>query len=285
MLIKEALNSAKERLEKAGVDSPGLDSEYLAAYVLGKTRSQLPLMWRELAEETFIEKFSKLVDRRCSREPLQYILTSWGFMDFDLAVGPGVLIPRPETEELVEKVIQIIKKKEYKKFLFADVGTGPGTIGIALARAFPQSVGILSDISNEALEFAQKNVQDCGVDSQISICQQSLIGAFAHEKFELIVSNPPYIDAVDMPELMPEVRDFEPWLALDGGYEGLDLIKELLPQAEACLKFGGVLAIEHGHGQREAILKLASKYQFKVLVEGTDLFKNERYLIWEKYKR
>ncbi len=282
MLIKEILNSAKEQLEKAGVDSPGLDSEYLAAFVLNISRSQLPLMWREQAKEPFIKRFSGLLERRIAREPLQYILSSWGFMDFDISVGPGVLIPRPETEELVEKVTSILKQKGYSRFKFADIGTGPGTIGIAISKCFPESFGILSDISFEALKFAQKNAEDCKVGKRVAILQQGLLGALVANEFDLIISNPPYIDTAEMPDLMPEVRDYEPWLALDGGIAGLELIHKLIPQAEKSLKSNGILAIEHGHGQRSDIVKFASDFSFKILVEGTDLFKNERYLIWEK---
>jgi release factor glutamine methyltransferase len=284
MLIGELIKIAREKLFEAGVESPGLNADYLAAYALGIDKRNLIMHRTQTATPEFETCFAELVARRVKREPLQYILGTWGFWDFELQIGPGVLIPRSETEELVEALIKEIKANDISNSLnFIDVGTGPGTIGIALAREFSDSKGLLLDYSDTALKFAQLNVDSFPELSQrIIVKKNNLLGSIEEKKYNLIVSNPPYIDHKDMEELMPEVRIFEPGIALDGGESGLELIEILIGQAIRVLTPNGLFAIEHGHGQRTEILKLAEKVGFKLLIAADDISGFERYIIWRK---
>lgn len=245
-------------------------------------------MWNELPGDKFEEEFSRLIQRRSQHEPLQYILGSWSFLDFSVKTSSGALIPRPETEEVfLAAVRQIEAMKLPEDFVFADVCTGTGVLGIAMARTFPQAIGWLSDISPEALKVATENLKfsDADLSDRINLVRADLLEAFLPESMNVIVANPPYVNSGDMSGLMPEVKEFEPALALDGGVNGLDFIEKLLFQASLCLKSNGLLVFEHGHGQRSDIYALLAEHdEFKVLCAGDDLCGRERYFILQLSK-
>ncbi len=278
--LKNVLIEARKKLVDAGIDDAASNVDLMAASILQTDRGRLPLLWHEPCESAFIESLMTMVQRRCQHEPLQYILGSWSFLDFVVNTGPGALIPRPETEELFVDLSGYIEKFILNKnFLFADVCTGTGILGVALARKFPSSHGWLSDISNDALNIAKSNLELVeNWPDRLGLLRADLLSSFASAVFEVIVANPPYVCSSDMAGLQPEVRDFEPALALDGGENGLDLIGKMLEQACFCLKNGGLLAFEHGHGQRNDILSIIPP-SFEVLKTADDLCGRERYMV------
>jgi len=283
--VAGVMGEVMNRLEEAGVEDVRINAAWLVARVLGVPRARLPAMNLDPFPAAACAPLEALVARRQRGEPLQYLLGEWGFLDFDLEVGPGALIPRYETEEWVEFLIGFLGKRcGPRPFTFADIGTGTGAIGIALARAFPAARGVLVDLSAEALALAGRNLLRCGLDPQdgrVGLVQCSLTDGLAGGAFDLLVSNPPYIDVDELERLQVEVIGYEPRLALDGGFHGLDVIRPLLDRSRRCLKPGGWLGFEHGFGQRPRIL--ASLPAGLRLVEAVnDLEGRDRFLLLER---
>ena len=281
--IRQILSEGRKRLESACVEDASLSADLLIAFVLNTERARLPLLWEDNAPPEAVERFFALVQRRIAHEPLQYLLGTWSFLDFSVKVGPEALIPRPETEELLLAVVAEIERARFRPdFTFVDICTGSGVLGIALARKFNQATGWISDISAEALRIAAQNlaINLPGQRSRVAALQGDLLSTFAENSLDLVIANPPYICSADISGLMPEVRDFEPILALDGGPDGLELIRTIFVQAVKCLRPGGILAFEHGHGQRQSILALAKGFgAFSLIDAADDLCGCERYVI------
>ena len=278
--IKALLNDSVQTLEKAGIEDAKLNVNLIASKALGVEYTKLPLHWSETPSDTFINQFQQMVARRLAHEPLQYILGEWSFLDFEINTLPGALIPRPETEEVFLAAVEAIKANSIKSnFKFADVGTGTGILGLAMAKYFPESLGYLVDISEEALKIAESNLMKFSeLKSRLSLIKSDLLEAFTPDSLDVIISNPPYIDTEDIKGLMPEVVDYEPHLALDGGENGLIIINKLLNQAEKVLKNNGLFIFEHGHGQRAGLKKIISSC-WNIIKEGNDFANNERYFI------
>ena len=204
--------------------------------------------------------YQRLLERRLTFEPIQYILGEVEFYGLTLRVTPAVLIPRPETELLVEAVLERIDKTQALQII--DIGTGSGTIAIALAAHLPQSRITAVDLSAEALAIASENARLNHLEDRIHFLESDLLAALPTDQLmDAIVSNPPYIPQADAPTLHPQVRDFEPKLALFAGEAGFDIYQRLIPQALPRLKPNGLLALEIGHGQRDAIAQLLSPWQ------------------------
>lgn len=194
------------------------------------------------------DQLEVMIERRSKNEPIAYIVGTQPFWDLEFFVDSNVLIPRPETEILVEKAIELIKKQGLR--LVADIGTGSGCIAITLAKHLPQIKVIAIESSPKALEVAKKNAKKYGVEKQIEFIQGNFLEPIKGRQVDLIVSNPPYIPSKDLETLMPDVRDFEPHQALDGGSDGLDFIRKLLKANTKHLIF------EFCFGQSPAIRKL-----------------------------
>ena len=278
--IKETLNIALRDLEAAKIDDAKQNVNLIASKALNIEYTKLPLYWNQPVSDDFYKNFHAMLERRLKHEPLQYILGEWGFLDFDIKVGEGALIPRPETEEVFLAAAEAIKANSIKSdFKFADVGTGTGILGLAMAKYFPESIGYLIDISEEALKIAKSNLRKYSeLKSRLNLMKSDLLEVFQADSLDVIISNPPYIDSEEVKSLMPEVVDYEPHLALDGGVNGLEIIAKLLKQAEKVLKNNGLLIFEHGHGQRESLKKIFSSC-WSIIKEGKDFANNERYFI------
>ncbi|MBF0503118.1 MAG: peptide chain release factor N(5)-glutamine methyltransferase [Candidatus Riflebacteria bacterium] len=283
MTVREALQKIERLLTDGGVPEPHENAEFLVASVLDCKRGQLPLLKSLNLPDTAAEKLELLVRRRLAREPLQYLLGEWPFLDITLYVAPGALIPRPETEEWVDRLsVMFLARTGDKPFKFADIGTGTGAIGLELSARFKNASGLLIDRSSEALDIASVNLaRHPDLARRLQLLQANLLDAVRINSFDLLVSNPPYIDQNDIPTLQPEVRLFEPTLALDGGCEGLELCQRLLYTAGSRLRQHGLFAMEHGHGQRAALLRAPSP-GLNFLQAYDDLEGRERALIWEK---
>jgi len=240
----------------------------------------LPLYWQEAVTPEFTDRLTRMVQRRCVNEPLQYILQTWSFLDMTLATRPGALIPRPETEEVFAAAVQAIEHSDLSQnFCFADIGTGTGALGLALARHFKIARGLLIDISPAALAVACENLLAYAeLKDRVWLMQSDLLSALQPASLQVIISSPPYINSGDIATLMPEVRDHEPHLALDGGIDGLLVIERLLMQAAEKLVPGGLLILEHGHGQRQGIINIIDE-SWGSYCAGDDLCGCERYFI------
>jgi release factor glutamine methyltransferase len=256
MQIKALISEGKAQIETAGYSS--VDAEILLAHLLGLTRMELhnPIaLERALAEvtdeSTIVDGYTELVKRRCNHEPVQYLTGSAGFRNLDLAVGPGVLVPRPETEGLVEEVLKHIANLPGPVSVI-DLGAGSGAMAISIATEAPNTHVIAVEKSLDAIEWLKQNV--AFYDESIRIVQGDVADVLEGVKCDVVVANPPYVP--DSQPLPKDVANFEPAIALFGGPDGLELPKRFIDAAARLLKAGGLLAIEHTETQGEAIAKL-----------------------------
>ena len=259
--VREALTRAAGQLAAHPDLRPTAvrDATVLLMHGLGLDRAALIAHPERSLTREQLADIQRLVERRLRFEPIQYILGTQEFYGLELKVSPAVLIPRPETETLVEAVLARLQHNEPVKIV--DVGTGSGAIAIALAVALPQAHVTALDLSPTALEVACENAAMHGVAGRVRFLQSDLLAAVAGEsEFDAIVSNPPYIPVGDAPTLHTQVREFEPAMALFAGVEGLDIYARLIPDAAPLLKPGGLLAMEIGYGQRDAIAALLASW-------------------------
>jgi release factor glutamine methyltransferase len=255
-----ALRQATERLQAASRGDARLDAETLLMHAVGRERSYLYAHPELELSCSDVSRYSAMLDRRAAGEPLQYITGHRQFWGLDLEVNPSVLIPRPETEHLVEAAIELLRTKPMARVI--DVGTGSGCIALALAKELPQVEIEAVDISPEALAVARGNAQRLGLE-RVKCALSDLLEKFLHQdaRFDMVVSNPPYVGESEADKLQVEVREHEPHCALFGGEQGLDIYRRLIPQAKQVLTPGGWLAMEIGFSQQAAILDLLSDWK------------------------
>lgn len=252
MTIGNWLKTAKEKLEAAGCPDPAVDARWIAEDILKKTSAQLRFEQAESIPNDVLARLDACLERRLEGEPVQYILKHSVFMGLDFYVDEHVLIPRQDTETLVEAVIVALQGMQAPRVL--DLCAGSGAIGLSVKTLVPHADVTLSDISGGAIDVIHKNARLLGTN--ISVRHGDLYKAINHEKFDLIVSNPPYIPSGEMAELQKEVK-FEPALALDGGADGLDFYRRIIADAPKHLNPGGRLYLEVGMDEAQAVLQLA----------------------------
>jgi len=239
---------------RKGIEGGRREAELLLGSVLRLDRVGVYLQFDRPLGETERKDFRALVERRANREPLQYILGETEFWSLPLSVAPGVLIPRPDSEILVEEALRLLSPAATGQVL--DIGTGSGALAIAIAHERPQLQVLGVDVSERALRLAHANAERNGVAERCSWRKADLYGPLEPGGFTLVVCNPPYIPSADIGGLMPEVRDFEPRLALDGGEDGLDAYRTLAHQAKNLLAPGGWLLVEVGIDQAAEVKTL-----------------------------
>ncbi len=233
----------RARFARAGVDAPGRDARVLLGRVLGCGAAHLHAHPEKVVPQTVLAHLESLARRRIAREPLAYLTGEREFWSLPFLVSPAVLIPRPDTELLVARAAALLREARTPRVV--DVGTGSGAVGLSVARELPGAAVFLSDVCPKALRVAARNAQGLGLAERVRLVASDLLCAFAPgEKFDLIASNPPYVASAEIERLMPEVAAFEPRLALDGGADGMRLIRRLLGEAPAHLASGGVLLVE-----------------------------------------
>jgi release factor glutamine methyltransferase len=263
--IAACLRDATGRLTVAGVDSPRLNAEVLLASACGLRRAELLARLGDPVDAPAAARFAALTQRRLRREPLQYIVGSTELWSLDFQLTPDVLIPRPETERLVELVLELLRPTPYAcpeprrralRPTICDVGTGSGCIAVALAHELSNATITALDVSPAALRLAAANAARCGVAERVRCVESDLLAAVTGERFDVIVSNPPYVTTSELDAAQPELS-FEPRRALDGGADGLGIIRRLLAEARLCLKDDGWLFVEIGSDQGETVLQLA----------------------------
>lgn len=278
--VLETIQSGTPWLEKAGVEDARLNMEHLLAHVMGCRRMQLYLQFDKPLGEDVLEPLRGLVKRRRQREPLQHILGTVEFHGREFKTDARALIPRPETEELVEKILAEYRKKALpppRRLL--DMGTGSGVIGLSLAHSFPEAEAVLADLSPEALALAQENSEHTGMNPErIRFQVTHLFSALSGLTFDLIVANLPYIAGEEVKQLSEEVRR-DPALALDGGPQGTELIVEFLRQLPPHLAPGGLVALEIGVGQSPELLAVMRDFGLREARSLPDYSGRDRFLL------
>ncbi len=265
MTPNKLIKIGSDLLKKNNIKSHLIDTELILSSISGQNRENFLINTDTKLSSKQIESFNKLIQRRALRkEPIAYLLNNREFWSLKLNIDKGVLIPRPETEILVEFLVKYFKNQ--KPFIL-DIGTGSGCIIISLLQELKRSKGVAIDISNKALNIAKKNAHLNGLSKRIKFINSS-INNFNNFKFDLIVSNPPYIARHQLKNLSEDIKNFEPKIALDGGNDGLDVIRKVIYKSRKILKINGMLALEIGNGQYNKvsqILKL-NKFREKSLV-------------------
>ncbi len=268
--VGDALRAAVQRLRASGSRSPRLDAELLLARTLDCPRAELLREPGRTLDTGEAARFESLLTRREAREPVAYILGFRAFRTIDVAVTPAVLIPRADTETLVDVALEALAAIPLAgpgpegEPLALDVGTGSGCVALALAAEDPFVRVVATDVDQEALAVARRNAARLGFQRRVEFILSDLFADVALRTFDLIVSNPPYIPAAEYEALEPNVRDYEPRLALFGGLDGLDVYRRLIPGAALLLRAGGTLALEVGAGQARdvaAIIRAAGAFE------------------------
>ncbi len=283
MTVLEVIQRSSEFLAKKGVESPRLQVELMLAAVLQLPRLKLYLNFDRRLDEDQLNRLRAMVKRRADREPLQHILGSTGFCGLELTVSPAALIPRPETELLCERAWQYLERLASPgrtRFSVLDVGTGSGCLAVTLAVKCPQATVHAVDISEGAIALAQLNAKRHGVSARVSFCLSDLFSNLSPEnRFDLIVSNPPYIPTATVETLEPEVRDHDPRPALDGGPDGLLFYRRLAEQAASYLTAEAALMVEFGDDQAEAVSAIFRDRDWIVDELARDLAGKLRFMI------
>ena len=259
MIISELLNSGSKILKNNKIRTHQLDSELVLSNLLKKQRENLIINSTKKVSQNTVNNFNKLITRRSAKEPLAYILKKKEFWSKIFVVNRNTLIPRPETELLCESVIKTIKNK---KLFILDIGTGTGCVLLSILSEIKKSRGIGIDISKKAIDVAKKNSNNLKLNKRAKFFSRSLEDIYGY-KFDLVVSNPPYIRTCDIKNLSDDVRRFEPKIALDGGKDGLDVVKKVIYKSKTILKKLGWLALEIGHGQYYKVSQILKEQSFR----------------------
>jgi release factor glutamine methyltransferase len=271
--IGKLLAEAERALAQSGVDSPRLDAELLMAAACGVGRAEL-LAGAVGLTRAEGEKFAAMLARRAAREPLAYIVGHREFFSLEFEITPAVMVPRPETETLVEAALGFLGQRGEARVL--DIGTGSGAVAMAIAVNAPRVTIVATDISAGALEVARRNVVRYGVARRVALLNADLFPPCAGAPFDLIVSNPPYVESGAVETLAPEVRLYEPRIALEGGSDGLRSYRAIARAARPHLVPGGPLMVEIGAGQAGPVAELFRAAGFAEIASVRDLGGVER---------
>lgn len=283
MTVIEGIQKSTEFLAKKGVEPPRLHAELLLSYVLRMPRMKLYLDFERALSPTEVNNLRELVRRRGLREPLQHIVGSASFCGLEIAVNRNALIPRPETELLAEEGWTFLNSQHAASSgptNALDLGTGTGCIAIAIAAKCPEVKIVAIEISPEALALAKQNAERHDIGARIEFLEgDGFTGTQTPSRFDLIISNPPYVPTAEIESLEPEVRDHDPRAALDGGVDGLDHIRRIAIDAHSLLKPDGRLMIEFGDGQSESVRNIFERQNWIVEAIKQDYNQRPRFLI------
>lgn len=281
MPVKELLMLGEKRLANAGISNAKGESRDLYCYRFGLNQRQFLMEWQKTREFEDCESYLELLDRRAEKEPLQYITGIQNFYGYDIHVEPGVLIPRLDSETVVEKAVELIKNRRYKTVL--DLCCGSGALGIAIAKECHGVRVTMSDESEDAVRISKSNVEKLGLSKACKIVSGNLFEPFkklfGKQKFDLIISNPPYIPTDVITTLDKEVKDYEPLSALNGGETGLDYYNKIIASAGDYMRKNGALVFEIGHDQADDVSNLLSDTGFKNITVFKDLAGQDRTVI------
>jgi release factor glutamine methyltransferase len=280
MTVSQVIQRSTEFLARHGVESARLHAELMLAHVLQMPRLQLYLNFDRVLTDTELDALRAMVKRRSAREPLQHILGLTNFCGLDLEVNRDVLVPRPETELLAERACSVLAGMAGANPVVLDFGTGSGCLAVVIATRFPVAQVHATDVSEPALTVARRNAARHGVAERIQFHRADGLATLPPElRFDLLVSNPPYIPTAQIASLQPEVRDHDPHVALDGGPDGLRFFRLLAAEAPAFLKPGAVAVLEFGDGQAAAVQALFQAHGWQIMAVEPDEAGTPRLLV------
>ncbi len=278
MNLQNIIKEASIKLKNNNIISHVLDAEIILADIMGLKREFLITNDKINISEDIRKKYNTAINRRINHEPIAYITGKKEFWSEDFVTNKSTLVPRPETELLIYKIVDVFKNKRIN---ILDIGTGTGCILLSLLKELYNSRGIGIDISSEAIKIAKVNSKNFNLTNRAKF-KNSEIDNYNREKYDLIVSNPPYIPSKDIKKLSKDIINFEPKEALDGGHDGLDLIKKVIYKSNILLKRNGMLALEIGFGQYRRVSEILRKYKFKEYSKINDYNGNVRCIITTK---
>lgn len=292
--VKELIKIAERQLADAGVADAQIDAKELYCFLMGYDKTALMMHWQDVLQDNQCEAYFALIEKRAKRQPLQHITGEQEFMGFPFKVNEHVLIPRQDTETMVEDAIELLEKGTLRGGAYGrgkplkgsadilDLCCGSGAIGIPLAKTFGKAKVVCTDVSPQALETARENAS-YNACKNIKFAESDMFeapffnGRFGKKKFDLIISNPPYIESEVIEGLEPEVKDHEPRLALDGGTDGLNFYRKIAQEAAAYLKKDGVLMMEIGCEQKDAVKEILRQTgEYERIIGLTDLTGRDR---------
>ena len=279
MNIQSALSEGLYILKKKSILSAKLDSEILMAKALGKKREYIILNNDKIIKEQNLEYFKKLVQERATRKPIAYLLKKKFFWNSEFYVNKNTLIPRPDTEIILEQVLKFTKNKNYLNIL--DIGVGSGCILLSILKERKNFYGTGIDISRNSLDICKMNAKKLLLERRVKFFKSD-VDKFAIGKYDLVVSNPPYIKTSDLKYLESDVIKFEPKLALDGGLDGLSVIRKVIKKSSELLKKNGKFILEIGFDQKNKVIKLLNNKGFYINSTVKDLANNDRCIISTK---
>ena len=279
MNIQSALTEGLNILKKKSILSAKLDSEILMAKALGKKREYIILNNDKIIKEQNLEYFKKLVQERATRKPIAYLLNKKSFWNSEFNVNKNTLIPRPDTEIILEQILKFTKNKNYLNIL--DIGVGSGCILLSVLKERKNFYGTGIDISRNSLDICKTNAKKLLLEKRAKFFKSD-VDKFAIGKYDLVVSNPPYIKTSDLKYLESDVIKFEPKLALDGGLDGLSVIRKVIKKSSELLKKNGKFILEIGFDQKNKVIKLLNNKGFYINSTVKDLANNDRCIISTK---
>ena len=279
MNIEIAIKEASKELKKNQIESALLDSELLLSTVIKKDRKFILLNLDKELNQNDQDNFKDLILKRSRGKPLAYLTGTKSFWNYDFKVNEKVLIPRPDTEIILEQVLKIYKNKDRINFL--EVGVGSGCIALSILKEKKSFLGTGIDLSQDCIEICRYNAKKLGVNTRIKLLKSD-VDNLIFRKYDLIVSNPPYIKKFDLKKLDREVIDYEPKLALDGGLEGLSVIRKVIKKSSELIKIHGKLILEIGYDQRVPVIKMLNENNFYINKIVKDLANNDRCIISTK---
>ena len=280
MILENTIKQASQTLKSHSISSHALDAEILLSDIMGVKREYLITNNQTIIPKKILEKYSFAIERRIKREPIAYIIGKKEFWSEDFIVNKSTLVPRPETELLIYKIINLYKKK---KISILDIGTGSGCILITLLKELVNARGLGIDVSPKAIKTAKINARNFDIKNRVEF-KVFDVSKFIIGKYDLIVSNPPYIPSKDIKNLSKDIINFEPHNALDGGYDGLDLIKKVIYKSNSLIKKQGVLAIEIGNKQYQKVSNILKLQGYREMSKEYDYKRNVRCIISTKVR-
>jgi release factor glutamine methyltransferase len=276
-----ALKHLRDAFSKAGFEAPELDARLLLAWATGADRLAVLTSPEREIHASEAARLQDAMRRRIAHEPVHRIIGRRGFYGLEFELSPDTLEPRPDTECLVELVLKHLRGREEEALSLLDLGTGTGIIAISLLANMPNARAVATDISSGALAMCSKNADANGVSARLTCAPSNWFEAI-EGRFDVIVSNPPYIPSNVIGSLSPEVREFDPERALDGGADGLDAYRALAKGAAAHLAGDGFIALEIGHDQRASVSRIIEESGFKLVEAARDLGGNDRALLFTR---
>ncbi len=279
MNIEIAIKNACKELKKNKIDSALLDSEILLSKVIKKDRKFIFLNLEKELDQSDHESFNDLIIKRSKGKPVSYLTGIKSFWNYEFKVNEKVLIPRPDTETIIEQVLDIYKNKNNLNFL--EIGIGSGCIALSILKEKKSFSATGIDLSRDCIEICRYNANNLGVCNRIKL-MKSDVDNLNFRKYDLIISNPPYIKKFDLKKLNKEVKNYEPKLALDGGLEGLSVIRKVIKKSAELIKTNGKLILEIGYDQKVSVKKMLNENNFYINKVIKDLAKNDRCIVSTK---